>query len=136
MSNEGVFDEAIGGFVCNFGESVKEASAVNMQVLYCTNVGTIGLARRAEFVGDDGASLPRASRHVKSTFTPAPLTSSLTLSSAPQLVKDDGGDAKAVFQCGKASENEYALEFVHPMTPFQAFGIAITAFAAPNVVKK
>ena len=70
MSNEGVFDEAIGGFVCNFGESVKEASAVNMQVLYCTNVGTVGLARRAEFIGDDGASLPRASRHVTSIFTP------------------------------------------------------------------
>ena len=52
------------------------------------------------------------------------------------MVKDDGGEARAVFQCGKSATNEYALEFVHPMTPFQAFGIAITAFAAPNVVKK
>ena len=33
MSNEGVFDEDIGGFCCNFGESVKEPSAINMQLM-------------------------------------------------------------------------------------------------------
>lgn len=39
----------------------------------------------------------------------------------------------AILQFGKSSEDEYVLDFKHPMSPLQAFGIALSTYIFAGV---
>lgn len=37
-------------------------------------------------------------------------------------------EEEIVIQFGKVGDNSYTLDFTHPVSPFQAFAISLTAF--------
>ena len=80
---------------------------------------------------DDGSGLPRPSHNVPIS---APGSRASTASTKQRSKNDPSKSLQpesAIFQFGKSSEQseEYSLDFRFPLSPIQAFGIAISSFA-------